>query len=75
MNYESIAIPALDALAALPPNPRFIPWDAHDEEILRKYFGRGLVDADALNEHLHVQRTPSAIEHKAAALGIRRGRP
>lgn len=63
-----IAIPELDALAEQEPDR--VPWSEHDEEILRKYYGRGAVTVEDLREYLDCKtRTKMAIQQRASTLG------
>jgi len=47
-------------------SPKYRPWSAHDEEVLRKYYGK----TDMIKLANHLNRTVQAIQCKASQLGI-----
>jgi len=68
INLDEIIIPELEEA----PPPRYIPWSAKEEAILRKYYGRVSVAqlVQYFNEHMPIKRSQGAITNKARRMGI-----
>ena len=68
IDLDEIVIPELEEA----PLPRYIPWSAKEEAILRKYYGRVPISrlAQYFDQHMPIKRSRSAIASKAKRMGI-----